>query len=155
MSFKSLKSYFLKITPVSTSAFDLFLMAYMESRRFVPLIFCVLLLVCENVLGLRCSMHGFSGRAGLWREQAYQIQGEKGAKTSTQRCAHVNMQRGHAVEAGGGLRAVSSSAPSLPMGVPRAEAAPVLAHPYLPWQRIAPTMAKQSQAPFQILVCRV
>lgn len=83
MSFKSLKSYFLKVTPVSTSAFDLFLMAYMESRRFVPLIFYLLLLVCENVLGSRCSMHGFSGRAALWREQESHIQGEKEAKTST------------------------------------------------------------------------
>lgn len=56
---------------------------------------------------------------------------------------------------GGGLRPVSSTAPSLAMGVPRAEPAPVLGQPHLPWHRIAPTMGKAvPKAPFQTLVYR-
>lgn len=44
--------------------------------------------------------------------------------------------------AGGGLGPVSSTAPSLAIGVPAAEAAPVLGQPHLPRQRSAPTMGK-------------
>lgn len=57
--------------------------------------------------------------------------------------------------AGGGLRPVFSMAPSLAMGVPAPEAAPVLSQPRLPWQRMAPTIGKAiPKAPFQTLVYR-